>query len=244
MPNIPQRCSWLSWLQQIAGVLVLLCVGGCGAAGFVVTGQLIDGETGKPVPNAWVHQEWMLSERISLPIEKGGAGTFPCVDEQVVRTDAKGNFRFEQPPKLRYNPITRSASAYVTPLIPGYDIDRDKSKNQGESHQVVVAKRIPRTETRETFVLSRLRGLSGGIGCPQMFGPDPILNPQLSDETAAELMRSNVSLDELGEIYRKSVSEEWTKIIKKPTQMSKDELLRTTAYVAYRAYIEKQERMK
>lgn len=237
MSDIPQRISWLSWLARIAGVFVLMCVGGCGAAGFVVTGQLSDGETGKPMPYAWVHQEWVVSRRIAY--NPNGSTARGCAAEQVVKTDAAGKFRFERPQNLKESFIEYSTSAHVTPLIPGYEMDHDKSKGWGENHQVVVVKRIVRADTREMFVLSRLRGLTGGVGCPKMFGPDPILNQQLSDETAAEFVRNEVSLDELGEIYRKSVSEHWTRSMGSPTTMSKAELQRTSPYVAYRAYIEK-----
>lgn len=147
MPNVERNRSWFSLLKLIAGAFMLFSVTGCDAAGFVVTGQLIDGETGKPMPNAWVHQEWVVSRRIAY--NPNGSTARGCAAEQVVKTDATGKFRFERPQNLKESFVEYSASAYVTPLIPGYDIDREKSKNRGESHQVVVARRIRQSQTND-----------------------------------------------------------------------------------------------
>ncbi|MBS0313996.1 MAG: hypothetical protein JSS05_07365 [Proteobacteria bacterium] len=121
--------------------LVLSGITGCTANGFVVTGKVIDGETGKPIPNAWVHQEWTVSRRIAY--NWNGSTTRGCADEQVTKTDAKGKFRFEKPPRLHSSVIWESTGAYLTPLIPGYELDYDKSKDGGESHQVVVVRVSP-----------------------------------------------------------------------------------------------------
>lgn len=133
---------WLRALQTVPIALVLSGVTGCTANGFVVSGELIDGETGKPIPNAWVHQEWFVSDRIKY--NWNGSTARRCADEQVTKTDAKGKFRFEKPPRLHSSVIWESSSAYVTPLIPGYELDEDKSKNRGESHQVVVVRVSPK----------------------------------------------------------------------------------------------------
>ena len=121
--------------------LVLSGITGCTANGFVVTGKVIDGETGKPIPNAWVHQEWTVSRRIAF--NWNGSTTRDCAAEQITKTDAKGKFRFEKPPRLHSSVIWESTGAYLTPLIPGYELDYDKSKDGGESHQVVVVRVSP-----------------------------------------------------------------------------------------------------
>ncbi|MCZ2133900.1 MAG: carboxypeptidase-like regulatory domain-containing protein [Burkholderiales bacterium] len=134
--------SFLRRLVRLVPIaLVLSGITGCTANGFVVTGKVIDGETGKPIPNAWVHQEWIVSDRIAY--NWNGSTTRRCADEQVTKTDAKGKFRFEKPPRLHSSVIWESTGAYLTPLIPGYELDYDKSKDGGESHQVVVVRVSP-----------------------------------------------------------------------------------------------------
>ena len=129
-------------LQWMPIALVLSGITGCTATGFVVTGKVIDGETGKAMPNAWVHQEWVLSDRFRI-IPWARYGSVGCVAERLTKTDANGKFRFEKPLNLKYNVVEYSAYADVTPLIPGYEFDYDKSKDSGESHQVVVVRVSP-----------------------------------------------------------------------------------------------------
>jgi len=234
--------SFLRRLVRLVPIaLVLSGITGCTANGFVVTGKVIDGETGKPIPNAWVHQEWTVSRRIAF--NWNGSTTRDCAAEQVTKTDAKGKFRFEKPPRLHSSVIWESTGAYLTPLIPGYELDYDKSKDGGESHQVVVAKKIVQEDSREIFVLSRIRGLLGGGMCMQIDGQEPILSQKLSNEVAEELVSNKVTLDELVEIYRVSMSERYSKLLGRKWELSRDSLLSdprmAKPYLVYRAFLDK-----
>lgn len=137
------KFKWRIALGGFAALVLMLLLASCAADGFVVTGEVIDSETGKPVPDVWVHQEWVLD--IENPITLGWARPGPqgCRAEQVTRSDANGKFRFEAPGKLRTpEQLGYSAKAYLSPLVPGYEQDGHRSKYAGEAKQIVALNRL------------------------------------------------------------------------------------------------------
>lgn len=170
---------WRGALQALPVALVLSAITGCTAGGFVVTGELVDGETGKPMPNAWLHQEWILDPRFEISLGWARSGPQSCQAEQVTKTDKDGKFRFTAPPSLKnHNPLRLREEAYVKPLVPGFELDYDKSMGRGASHQVVVAKKIARStpsETRATLASQAVGLLRAWQRCDS--GPAVLTSP-------------------------------------------------------------------
>lgn len=227
---------WRWALRALPVAMVLSAITGCTADGFVVTGELIDGETGKPIPNAWVHQEWQLDPAFTLTLGMHGGTSGPqtCRAEQVTKTDKDGKFHFAPPENLNnYNPLRLQAKAYVSPLIPGYERDTTKSKNPGGAHQVVVAKKYAEFQTREGYVLGMTGFLSGGGRCVKIGEPWPFLSAEMSDEAARDLMANRVTLEELREVLRKDLSKYWRRSV------APNEVDSVNSFIMYQRYLER-----
>ena len=123
-----------------AVALAALALSSCRASGFAVEGVVVDSDSGKPVPNAWVHQEWKVSDRI--PMSWSSSSATGCVAEQVSKADANGKFRFEVPTTLHYNAITQSAVAVMSPLILGYSLDEARVEERGTKSSLIMTSRV------------------------------------------------------------------------------------------------------
>ena len=218
-----------------AVALAALTLSSCGANGFAVEGVVVDSDSGKPVPNAWVHQEWKVSDRI--PMSWSSSSATGCVAEQVSKADANGKFRFEVPTTLHYNAITQSAVAVMSPLILGYSLDEARVEERGTksslimtSRVIVAVKRDEAPLTRQAFVLRMTGAVAGGGRCQGRTDEvRTLLNQQLSAEAVKQLRDSNVSLEELGNAIKESAkSRGW------PIYSDRE----MESYLSYRTYRE------
>lgn len=148
------------------GVMVTastMLIAGCGAAGFPVTGVVIDSGTKLPMANVWVAQVWR-KHTLGIPGLKDPSMA-ACTAVQVIQTNAQGQFRFESPPGFsldRSNGYWTASSDHRAHIV-GYENDYEggpldentavAKSNVGLTQKVkVLTKKIPtREETLEKF---------------------------------------------------------------------------------------------
>ena len=109
-----------------AVALAALTLTSCGAAGFPVTGVVLDSGTKQPLANVWVVQEWVILSP-GVPFLQG-ASYSPCARVQVARTDATGRFVLEKPAGFTLPSGYTSAKANHLAHAVGYEREYDGGK--------------------------------------------------------------------------------------------------------------------
>lgn len=152
--------------RLVIGIVVAastMLIAGCGAAGFPVTGVVIDSGTKLPMANVWVAQVWR-KHTLGIPGLKDPSMA-ACSAVQVIQTNAQGQFRFESPPGFsleRSDGYWKASSDHRAHIV-GYENDHEGAALDGNTQIAksnfgfpqkvkVLVKKIPtREQTLEKF---------------------------------------------------------------------------------------------
>lgn len=116
-------------MKRSSWIMVLVCGVGLGIYSWlffyyiadpVVSGRVIDHETGNPVHNAWVLGASGYSQ--FCPLEGGGCSCIVEI-EQVTRTDQQGNFIFDK--NFEYGSLLGKRFGFIQVYAPGYTASPD-----------------------------------------------------------------------------------------------------------------------